>query len=217
MTFTSRAQETLRTCETALRRLLAEAAQAGEYDAVVLITRWGSELARMASSSARDANSDATSSSGTFSRTTPASRSVIERAGTGPEPRTGRVRKPHRRSRASSGSYPRFVRSGSDLVKIGWSKRSRAEYQHRASREIVSRIVSALLKAGDELVRIEDVLPEIATPANGPIPSYRVYVVLAWFRAEGLVRQQGRQGYSVGTPEAFIKEVEERWKALPEL
>jgi hypothetical protein len=36
------------------------------------------------------------------------------------------------RSRNKLGQYPRFLREGGNLVKIGWSKSQRAEYEHKS-------------------------------------------------------------------------------------
>ncbi len=209
MTWAATARAALQACEAVLRRLVAEAAAAGDYDAVVTLTRWASGIRHL----------------GTPSAPAPESVRSPGAASQGPALRRPDLRTPVHARRSQRGTravsppsnvYPRFVRRGSELVKVGWSKRSRTEYEHRASRQVVNRTVELLAKAasGDELLRIETLLPPVG--AQGNIPVYQVYVVLAWLRAEGLVKQHGRQGYSIADPRALGTQVDDRWQALLE-
>jgi len=122
------------------------------------------------------------------------------------------------RSRDASAGYPKFFRRGNDLIKVGWSDRSDSEYYHHTSYQTISKVVDSLSSLGSDsrLFRIEDQLPGIQAEMEAQIPSYQLYVVMAWLRSEGLVRQHGRQGYSTVRNETLEEQVKERWQALPE-
>ena len=47
------------------------------------------------------------------------------------------------------------------------------------------------------------------------VPTYQVYLTIAWLRTEGILRQHGREGYSLMVEGDPDKTVEERWTALP--
>jgi hypothetical protein len=101
------------------------------------------------------------------------------------------------RGRSRKNEYPKFLREGQSLVKIGWSKSDKKPYEHRAPKRVLDVLVAALLELGqggrrfttDELLPLRD--------GKDDIPSYQAYLTLAWLRAEHLVRQHGRQGYSL--------------------
>ena len=92
--------------------------------------------------------------------------------------------------------YPRFERDGDKLVKIGWSKKSREEYEHRAPRaavEAFTQFLASKVPTGEKFL-IEDLLP-VGNGADGELPSYQVYLTLAWLRELGAVKKVGREGY----------------------
>jgi hypothetical protein len=99
------------------------------------------------------------------------------------------------------------------LVKIGWSKSDRKEYQHRAAHDLLVELRQALLDASKrrKLFTMGALEPQLSSSGT---PGYQAYVWLAWLRAEGLVKQHGRQGYSVVKPATFEKDVE---RALTEV
>ena len=116
-----------------------------------------------------------------------------------------------RRGRAET--YPKFTRDGDRLVKIGWSKRDRTEYEHRAPALAVSAVVSALREWGSSDFSMEGLTP-VAGEDGTEIPSYQVYLVMAWLRVCGAVRKAGRGGY-VPIPERLTDAaVKEHWGAL---
>lgn len=143
------------------------------------------EVARMADGVARLARGELFSS-----RVEPASASVGN--GRATVARTSRARA----AAASSGSYPRFARQGDKLVKTGWSKRAREEYEHRAPRSAVlafTEHLGKLVTAGraftaDEITPVHDA-------AGQELPSYQVYLGIAWLRAMGVLKKKGRDGY----------------------
>ena len=94
--------------------------------------------------------------------------------------------------------YPRFMAQGESLIKIGWSKKSKAEYQHKAPWDVVNLVARSTAKAKENgsLVTFDDFTPLTDKDGN-EVPNYQVYLALAWFRDAGLVDQEGRNGYKV--------------------
>ena len=60
----------------------------------------------------------------------------------------------------------------------------------------------------------EDLLPLHDTADGTDVPSYQVYVCLAWLRHEKLVHQEGRQGYRLADGFALRDSVAKRWEEL---
>ncbi len=51
--------------------------------------------------------------------------------------RPGRKRQAKGKKKRKTSPYPKFFREGNALLKLGWSRKSRSEYEHRAPREAV--------------------------------------------------------------------------------
>lgn len=193
-----RATQSLRASEASLRELVAEAAKTGDYETVRRLTDCAEALAAMASNLAAPA---------------PATRAGCPEPADCAAALAGRAR-----SRRKATEYPKFFRRGDDLLKVGWSKREKKEYQHKAPRKAVSLVAAAIAKAanGKRLVTTDDFMP-LADPADrSEVPDYQAYVCLAWLRKEGLVKQQGRQGYKVPEPATLQAVVDSKWALLPE-
>ena len=110
--------------------------------------------------------------------------------------------------------YPRFVREGDALVKIGWSKKSKSEYEHRAPRDVLGQITAAirdLARAGSRFT-VEEILAGIAAK-GAEIPSYQTYLCIAWMRENALLEQHGRQGYSLARPTQLSDQMAGAWSA----
>lgn len=121
------------------------------------------------------------------------------------------------RSKTRKANYPKFFRDREELVKIGWSKKQRAEYRHKAPKAVVLLVAQALEQkgAGGERFTFEELLPFRDRDTGADVPSYQAYAVLAWLRKEELIVQHGRQGYSLAQNISVMGAVEERWKLLP--
>jgi hypothetical protein len=118
------------------------------------------------------------------------------------------------RSRNKLGQYPRFVREGDNLVKIGWSKSQRAEYEHKSPKRLLAALCAALTGAKGKRITMDGVLP-LKDPIDGSAFSdYQSYVCLAWLKSAGLVTQHGRQGYSLPKGIELEKSVETLWTNL---
>ena len=115
-------------------------------------------------------------------------------------------------------TYPRFLRRGDQLVKVGWSKREKSEYEHKAPRQSALVLARAAAEAGKDgrIFQINALLP-LSDPKDGTeIPDYQVYLVIAWWRSTGLLDQHGRQGYSIPNASQLYQAVESAWTRLQE-
>ena len=118
------------------------------------------------------------------------------------------------RSRNRLGQYPKFVREGDNLVKIGWSKSQRAEYEHKSPKRLLAVLCESLTSANGKRIMMHKVLP-LKDPVTGSaFPDYQSYVCLAWLKSGGLVTQHGRQGYSLPKGIELAKSVETLWANL---
>ena len=190
--YTEKALALLGECEKGLRSLMSEAAAAGDYEAVLRLTILAKELAAMMSPGS-----------------TPA-KAVME------SPATYVHKSTHKQKIKLA--YPKFFRRGQELVKIGWSKREKKEYQHKAPYHALGALASSLSKIGVDgrIFSTEKFLPLSYKTDNNPFPDYQVYVCLALLKHVGLVDQHGRQGYSIPKIAEFTTAVEAAWQQLPE-
>lgn len=110
--------------------------------------------------------------------------------------------------------YPRFFREGDALVKVGWSKKGKSEYEHRAPREMLDQIIATIrdLSRARSRFTVEEILASIAAK-GADLPSYQTYLCIAWMRENGLLEQHGRQGYSVAQPTQLSDEMARAWSA----
>jgi hypothetical protein len=98
------------------------------------------------------------------------------------------------RQASKRADYPRFEREGERLIKIGWSKKERAEYEHKAPLTAVVA-VCANLRQQTRAFAMEQILP-MRDSAGTDIPSYQVYLVVTWLRQIGLVQRDRDEGYT---------------------
>jgi hypothetical protein len=204
-----KAAHLLHDCEQSLRKLLADAAGQGDYAAVLKITDWAKALSALVAegrSIQQPGSAPPRNASGTAAHR-PAAPPVPASVGLA------------RQTRPPPGEYPRFFRRGDELVKVGWSKKDRREYAHRAPRcavdavAAVVRVVGARRKLfnGDALLPLKD-------PADGSvIPGYQAYVALAWLTQLGVLKQHGRRGgYSLTADKQIESAVTAAWQELVE-
>lgn len=200
---TGLALKALQTCEEELRKLAAEAAAEGDYDVLARLA----STARSVSEIARDwqAGEPVTAFQG-IALTTEQPESVRQSAADAQSQRRA----------AASRRYPRFVRRGDDLVKIGWSRSDKREYRHRAGHSVLVALSQALLESSRRrrLFTMEDLERQLGKGGEA-VPGYQGYAWLAWLRFAGLVKQHGRQGYSVVKPTTFEKDLDRVFASVP--
>ena len=115
--------------------------------------------------------------------------------------------------RAIKKGYPKFARDGNHLVKTGWSKKDQGEYRHRVPESAVSAVVSALRGFGSTEFSMGKLTP-VHNGKGKAVPSYQVYLVVAWLRACGALRKAGRGGYVAIPERVSAAAVKEHWAAL---
>jgi hypothetical protein len=132
--------------------------------------------------------------------------------------RPERKRKPKARKKKTS-PYPKFLREGNALLKLGWSRKSKAEYEHRAPREAVLAVAARVTEVASTTSRftVEDLGDVRIAQGEEPISGCQVYLCIAWFRRAGLLVQHGRRGYSLPIAAAkFAARVKSAWGELLE-
>ena len=132
-------------------------------------------------------------------------------------PTSGPTVTPAASRRPRKGEYPKFLCDGDSLVKIGWSKAEKAEYEHKSPKKVVVAVAHALTAAGSKGRRfsMDRVLPLTDPEDSSELPTYQCYLTLAWMRHEGLVVQHGRQGYSLPKNGDLPTAIERIWAQLP--
>ena len=179
-TLENRVAEILTAAEDKVRKVIADAAESGDYRGVdygrrvaVAISEIGKGLGGAgASSKASDVGADRAS---------------------------GKAKQKTAGRKGRKGAYPRFEIEGDQLVKIGWSKKQKREYSHKVPKDVFERVVkgmAALARRSSGPFAAEDVI-EIVGSEGESIPSYQTYVVLAFLRDRGCVEQKGREGYDI--------------------
>jgi hypothetical protein len=217
----SQAADIVRRAENEIRELLLRYATEGAYDDVAVLADWAQQLRRLrAQSDSRNGMSmepvDVNAQHDTHSDNTPPSFSGSPRESS--ERQESRPRRKTVKTKAYKADYPRFFRGDRDeLVKIGWSKKQKAEYRHKAPKEVVLAVARALQARGStgEQFTFEELLPLRDSQSKSDVPSYQAYLTLAWLRKQKLVVQHGRQGYSLPLNINLMDAIEERWKLLP--
>jgi hypothetical protein len=186
----SQAAAIVKRAEGEIRELLLRAASEGDYEHVAVLAEWAQRLRQL------------TEQAGTAKGTTGALSGINGHAD---------------KSKAKKADYPRFHRERNELVKIGWSKKQKAEYRHKAPKAVVLLVAQALQQkgAGGERFTFEELLPFRDRGTGADVPSYQAYLALAWLRHENLIVQHGRQGYSLPANNNLMDAVEDRWKLLP--
>lgn len=191
--------------EAALAALAGEAAKEANYDVAALLIDLAKGVANLASKgraqldpTAKPSIQQASGLPATTPTATPMAYSRIK-------------------GRPKTGQYPRFLREGDNLVKLGWSPSEKAEYEHKSPRKTLPLLIVGISKCGSNGKRfsMDKVLP-LVDPADGSrVPDYQVYLCLAWLKTIGFLTQHGRQGYSLTTRAPIEPLIETHWAALP--
>lgn len=110
--------------------------------------------------------------------------------------------------------YPRFEKQGDRLVKVGWSKKDRSEYEHRVEKDIASAVSRHLAETPkDKTFRMDEMLPVEIDGKD--VPLYQAYLVLAWLRDRGLIGKQGKDGYQWLVRDFDDSAFEAAWGSTP--
>lgn len=197
-----RATELIETAHKAIRALMKEALRAERYQELAAVAPVADDLAAL------------------IRRHQGGTLKVSSRTGSGDVEPHDRflVQKSTRASlpaAARGDDYPRFEREGDKLVKIGWSKKDRREYEHRAPRDAVFGLaerLSTTVKPGS--VFTMDAEMPFRDASGAEMPSYQAYLALAWLREIGMVEQRGKDGYSLTNGHLDLSSVGMAWDAV---
>jgi hypothetical protein len=190
--------------EGLVRRLIAEAAADNQYSDVISLAELAEGLQRLTAGAHTASPASEHLADSKKHRKIPASKAkaVTGRRGSESPAKTG---------------FPIFERDGDRLIKVGWSKRQRSAYEHRAPRPAViacvQRIVGLAPPGG--VFAVDAMLPTADPSAGGDVPAYQVYLVVAWLRSLGLIKKKGRDGYVVGKG-LTERGIEDVWQKLKE-
>jgi len=200
------AAQLLQQTEAQLRELVSEAAATSDYDSVVKIASWASAVSNLVKITPSARNNGLRSELGGPRKNKRPSGEVAD------EP--SRVRRPPRSTEKNA--YPRFLREGTELIRVAWSKREKKEYQHRAPYSVIQTLATAISKLGADgrIFSTDDLLP-ISDAEGGEIPSYQAYVGIALLKQAGLIDQHGRRGYSVPRMAEFQHSVQLVLEKIP--
>lgn len=198
MTTVQKAKTVLLEAEAALRKLMEEGIRDHRYSEVAEVAALANALmAILIPANADQPYSTAPTSSATA-------------------PALTRISEPSRARRQAKPAFPRFERDGDKLVKVGWSKKHKDEYEHRAPREAVASIARHLVshvKVG-HVFEVEDILP-VLDSASSEIPAYQVYLTMAWLREAGSVEKKGRDGHVLRDASIASTGFDKLWEAIP--
>lgn len=196
MTFLQQAQTIIRDAEKQLRTLIRTALEDRGYSDVAHLAEIAQSLERLA---------------GPQHSSTEAMERDTLRSKDGRSPRKLATTKPTEKP----AKYPTFKIEGDRLVKIGWSKKNKAEYVHKASFDVA---LSVFLRVGHaaslESFRVEDQFP-IRLPDEIEVPSYQSYLVLAWLRNKGYIEKVGKDSYQWLTDEVDESMFKDIWNSTP--
>ena len=195
------ARKIIRDAETSLRKLMEKALSEQRYAEIKDIADLADGVSRLVSQGRAAVSSS------------PAT--APDKAA--PVVRRTRKTKPKKKQSGTNGSgYPRFERDENRLVKLGWSKKNKKPYEHRVPREAVFTFAQHLADNVPEgnIFDVDTLLP-IENASGEELPSYQVYVTLAWLRDVGAVEKKGRDGYVIRDESLANGRVEEQWNSLP--
>jgi hypothetical protein len=125
---------------------------------------------------------------------------------------------PSSTSNSMAGPFPHFFRDSEQLIKIGYSKSEKRTYEHRSPNDVLHRLADLIVKSypSGQLFTTYDVLKqfELETPT---LPTYQLYLCLGFLVRSGLVRKNGRSGYTIDFKYQanFAASVITAWEFLP--
>jgi len=203
MRLLDRATDLLRRTEAELRKIVSDAATAGDYESVVQVAAWARSLNEIL-------GRDPPRKGKTDDDHAPAATRSTRR-----EPRASRNNRT--RSSANHGGYPKFFRQGDRLVRVAWSKREKKEYEHKAPISVLRALTVAMADSGADgrVFSTEELLP-IRDNDGTEVPAYQAYAGLALLKQVGLIEQHGRQGYSIPRLPGLSSAVDALLRNLPE-
>jgi hypothetical protein len=188
MSYNERAASALQDAESRLREIVAEAAEAGDYAAVLKIATLARAINNLAPVTPDPGADSVTLKVSTRSKANPKKRK----------------------------EYPVFGRRGEVLVRTSWSKADKREYEHKAPATVLASMISALSEVASDgrVFTTAELLPLRLADGN-EIPNYQVYAWIGFLKDVSVLDQHGRQGYSVADLATFRAAAENAFESLP--
>lgn len=183
----------LRSCEAGLLEALVAGAKEGDYEAIDLARVAAEEIHALQARLTAQLPEEAPPKND--SRKAPGSRGNNTRKRT-----------------KSRRNYPRFEVEDSTLIRIGWSKKRKAEYTQRIPRDSFESIVGGFADtaAAAEGPVSSDVILGRIEEAVGDVPTYQTYGVLKFLRDHEVIRQASRGEYAI--PRDVATRARATWK-----
>lgn len=184
------AKKALDECESELKKLLESGARKGDYDAVEKLISLARHVRNLAETIPIN-----------NSNVTPADMPAISM---------------HVRQDKKLPEYPRFIKRNNYLIKVGWSKSEKQEYEHKSPKNVLDMLVKILSErpVDGPLIQTSEIWPMHDSEDNTEIPKNQVYVALAWLKQLGLVQQHGRQGYQIPQAKKLSQTTKTAWESL---
>ena len=159
--------------ERNLREVIAEAAQAGDYHSVDVARGAALEMRRLREHLQGPPNLQKPQSSDTSQHFT-------------------------RKRQNQKSTYPKFeVRNGT-LIRVGWSKKKKREYTHKAPKAVFDQTIKAMAslpQMGNGSIMAEQLIERVESTSSEHIPSYQIYTVLGLLRDRDCIQKIGNEGY----------------------
>lgn len=210
MDIRQQADEILANAERELKRLIAAATNQGRYSELGYVA----QIADRLSASARTLSPPDSAFQPTERSSDHVGDAILEAS-----PRDGAAPREseHAPRKSVRVRYPLFFRETDKLVKVAWSRSQASEYEHRAGKAVLDRVIDALQHAGGKRQTFDlESLGQLTLGDNGStIPTYQVYLCAAWLRSRGLIVQNGRKDYTLADANRFKELAEVEWEKLP--
>jgi hypothetical protein len=208
MDFLTQAREILQVADKGLRGVMEKAVQAGQYSVVTHLVEIATALDRVSRECAgvklvADSEQADTRLIG------------VQVASAAPVTPSNSLKRVAATTRQAKLEYPKFACDEGRLVKIGWSKREKAEYEHKAPREAALAVYVVLSKVQPAIAfKMEELLP-IRLPDGTEVPSYQSYLVLAWLRHMNQIEKRANDSYLWIAEEISASSFDRAWDATP--
>lgn len=180
--------DVLNRTELELQEVIASAAKGGDYKLIDLARRYAVQIHEMQTALNNSTNN-------------PVSKAELKEDAPKVQMQASDISTSKKKKKKKS-HYPKYEIEHNSLSRIGWSKKGKKEYSHKASKSIYSLTVAAmekLSKASAGPFMAEDIIAKVNDTADQPIPAYQIYVVIGYLKDRECIQQIGREGYNIPT------------------
>lgn len=213
MDITQRSYRVVRDAEVALRSLIEEALREQRYSEVSHVAQLADRVASLHNTQATPAPSINRNPAEKSKKIAPkdAKTSVASA-------KSDAQRNSKKNSTSQKLTYPRFERDRDRLIKVGWSKKNKESYEHRAPREAVVAFVRHLSNQikPNEVFSMDEILPVPDNTTGESVPDYQSYLTLAWLRDVKAIEKKGRDGYVLRINSLSNEHLDDLWNNLRE-